>query len=205
MRWMYRAGAKISWQVSHCYREIWKFALALIVLSAAASFSAQATTIERMSLAQMAGGAQLIVRGHCVGNSVGWDAGEIWTFTTFEVDEVWSGTAPARITVRLLGGREGNITSSVFGVPRFMPGEEVVLFLERTSRADYSIVSWSQGTFRVRHNVFGADERVTQDTATFATSDPGAGKFAAAGIRDMALDIFRARVEAAVREAGRRP
>jgi hypothetical protein len=205
MRWMNKAGTKISMQMSQCHREIWKFAVALTLLLAAASIYSRATTIERMSLAQMTRAAQLIVRGHCVENSVGWDEGEIWTFTSFDVDEVWSGTAPARITVRLLGGRTGNITSSVSGIPRFMPGEDVVLFLETTARGDYSVVSWQQGTFRVRHSLSGADARVTQDTATFATFDPAARKFAAGGIRDVALDTFRARVEAAVREAGRKP
>jgi len=205
MRWIEKVGTKISTQMSHCYWEVLKFPVALVLLLTTASTCVRATTIERMSLAQMASAAELIVRGRCVENSTGWDAGEIWTFTSFDVAEVWSGTALERITVRLLGGRAGNITSTVSGVPRFRPGEDVVLFLEPTASGDYSVVSWSQGTFRVRHSLSDADERVTQDTLTFATFDPGAGKFAASGIRDMALDTFRARVEAAVREAGRKP
>jgi hypothetical protein len=179
-----------------------KFAVALVALLAA-SFWARATTIERMSLAQMARAAQVVVRGRCVGSSVGWDDGEIWTFTSFEVDEVWSGTAPTKITVRLLGGRAGSITSRVSGIPHFMPGEAVVLFLETTPRGDYSVVSWQQGTFRVRQSSSGTGARVTQDTATYATFDPGAGRFVTGGVRDMALDTFRAQVEAALREAGR--
>jgi hypothetical protein len=97
MRWMEKVGTKMSTQMSHCHREIWKFVVALIVLSTAGSFSVRATTIERMSLAQMAQDAELIVRGRCVGSSTAWNAGEIWTFTSIDVDEVWSGTAPARM------------------------------------------------------------------------------------------------------------
>jgi hypothetical protein len=95
----------------------------------AISGATTATTLARMSLAQMSQIAPLIVRARCLGNSTGWDAGEIWTLTTFTVQEAWRGSSSAQITVRLLGGRVGNLTSSVSGIPRFRSGEEVVLFL----------------------------------------------------------------------------
>ena len=91
----------------------------------------RATTLARMSVAKMSQAAQVIVRARCLENSTGWDAGrnlDVHDLST--VEEVWQGSAPARITVRLLGGRVGNLTSSVSGVPRFRAGEEVVLFLE---------------------------------------------------------------------------
>ena len=123
----------------------------LFVLST--SQPASGTTLMRMSLAQISQAAQVIVRARCIGNSTRWDAGEIWTFTSFAVEETWSGSAPAQISVRLLGGRVGNLTSTVSGVPRFSPGEQVVLFLAPTARGDFSVVSWEQGTFRIRRDV----------------------------------------------------
>jgi len=161
---------------------------------------ARATTLRRMSLAQMSRAAPLIVRARCLGNSVGWDAGEIWTFTSFDVEELWKGSAPARILVRLLGGRLGNITSNVSGVPRFHAGEEVVLFLQPTSRGDLSVVSWQQGTFRIRLDARTGEESVVQDTASFATFDPATRRFQTDGIRGLSLETFRARVNAALRE-----
>ena len=125
-------------------------ALALVAaLSAAIHPPARATTLKRMSVADLSRAAHTIVRVRCVTNSTRWDAGEIWTFTTFDVEETWKGSAPAQITVRLLGGHAGNLTSTVSGVPRFAPGEELILFLERTPAQDFSIVSWMQGTFRI--------------------------------------------------------
>ena len=125
-------------------------ALALVAaLSAAIHPPARATTLKRMSVADLSRAAHTIVRVRCVTNSTRWDAGEIWTFTTFDVEEIWKGSAPAQITVRLLGGQAGNFTSTVSGVPRFAPGEELILFLERTPAQDFSIVSWMQGTFRI--------------------------------------------------------
>ncbi len=157
-----------------------------------------ATTIARMSLAQLAQTSPEIVRAQCVANSTGWDAGEIWTFTTFEVQETWRGGLSGKITVRLLGGRTEKVTSFVSGIPRFHTGEDVVLFLEPTSRGDFSVVSWEQGTFRVHRAAVSTEESVTQDTASFETFDPRVGRFVASGIRAMPILTFRSEVEAAL-------
>jgi len=122
----------------------------LLLLFAAATALAEATTFLRMSLAQMSGSARMIVRARCLAVGAIWDSGEIWTRTTFEVAETWRGASGSRlIAVRLLGGTLGNISSRVSGIPRFQPGEEAVLFLEPSANGDFSIVSWQQGTFRI--------------------------------------------------------
>ncbi len=177
--------------------------LAIIVLTI--QVNTAATTLAQMSIEQMARKAPLIVRARCIRNSTAWDAGEIWTFTNFEVEEAWRGTAPAAITVRLLGGRMGNLTSSVSGVPRFQPNEEVVLFLEPTPRGDYSVMSWEQGTLRIRHNIRTVTENVTQDTASSASFDPATRRYAVNGIRNVALGDFRAQINAALRTVGSKP
>jgi hypothetical protein len=170
-------------------------ALAFISASLAASYSpTRATTLKRMSVADLSRAAHVVIRARCVTNSTRWDAGEIWTFTTFDVEETWKGSAPAQITVRLLGGSAGNFTSTVSGVPRFSPGEEVILFLERTPAQDYSIVSWMQGTFRIAHNSTTGEESVTQDTAAFPVFDPASRNFEATGIRKMPVSAFRSLV-----------
>jgi len=164
---------------------------AMMVTAAA---TASATTLLRMSLAKMAQTAKVIVRARCVGSSTNWDAGEIWTFTTFDAEETWRGSAPARFTVRLLGGRLGNLTSSVSGVPRFRAGEDVILFLEPTARGDFSVVGWEQGTFRIGSDPYTGEANVTQDSAAFATFDPVTRQFKVEGIERMPLNTLRARV-----------
>lgn len=173
-------------------------------LFATAGAATAATTLLRMSLAEMSQTARVIVRARCAGNSTGWDAGEIWTFTSFDSKETWRGSTPARFTVRLLGGRIGNLTSSVSGVPRFGPGEDVVLFLEATARGDFSIVGWEEGTFRVRSDPRTGEDEVTQDTASFATFDPSTRQFEIEGIQHMPLTMFRARVAALLSTGSRR-
>lgn len=160
--------------------------------------AAQGTTLARMTVEQMAQAARVVVRARCETNSTEWEHGEIWTHTPFEVEEAWKGSPPSRVTVRLLGGRVGSVTSSVAGVPRFLPGEDVVLFLEANGDGDYSIVSWMQGTFRVWRDGFTGEDTVTQDTASFDTFDPVTRRFGAMGIRRLELSKLRERVAAAL-------
>ena len=151
-----------------------------------------------MSLARLAQTAPLIVRARCLSNVARWDAGEIWTFTELEVEDSWKGTAPSRLSIRLLGGSVGNITSTVSGVPRFQVGEDVILFLEPTRLGDFSIEAWAQGTFRIRRDSRTGRQLVTQDTANVSTFDPKTRAFYSSGIRGVALDAFRGRVDAAI-------
>ncbi len=160
-----------------------------------------ALTLERMSVAKMTQVAQLVVRARCVTNSSAWHDGEIWTFTSFTVEDAWKGApsgAAQRLTVRLLGGSVGNLSSTVSGVPRFRPGEEVILFLQPTARGDYSIVSWVQGTFRIHRDGRSGVEIVVQDTAAFDTYDPATQQFDAEGIRNLPVGALRMRVQSAL-------
>lgn len=175
--------------------------LFLAVLQAGTALTAPGTTLERMSVAKMARAAELVVRAQCVANLTAWDGGEIWTFTSFTVEDSWKGApsgAAQQLTVRLLGGSVGNLSSTVSGVPRFRPGEEVILFLQSTSRGDYSIVSWVQGTFRIRRDARNGAEIVVQDTAAFDTYDPAKRQFDSEGIRNLPVGALRIRVESAL-------
>jgi len=178
-----------------------RIVLSLAAVLAGAAVSGSATTLERMSVAKMTVAAQLVVRAQCVANSAAWDGGEIWTFTSFAVEESWKGAptgAAQELTVRLLGGSVGNLTSTVSGVPRFRPGEEVILFLQNTARGDYSVVSWVQGTFRIRQDARSGAEIVVQDTAAYETYDPMTRRFDAEGIRNLSVAGLRLRVRSAL-------
>ena len=124
-----------------------------------------------------------------------------WTFTSFAIEETWKGAPPgaaAQITVRLLGGSVGNLTSTVSGVPRFHPGEAVILFLEPTPRGDFSIVSWVQGTFRIRRDPRTGDEIAVQDTAAFDAFNPATHRFESPAVRDLSVAACSAQVKSAL-------
>ena len=178
-------------------------ALALAIALLLVALTARASSIARMSVEKMARAATLIVRATCISSATRWQDGEIWTVTLFSPEDVWKGSAPAAIEVRLLGGTAGNITSTVEGIPRFRPGEEVVLFLEPTKYGDFSVESWIQGTFRVGRDERTGQKIVTQDTAAYRTSSNllMGPTPSSAGVVRMPLEAFRVRVVNALEAA----
>jgi hypothetical protein len=156
--------------------------------------AARGTTFARMSVEEMVAAADAVVHARCLGTDTRREAGELWTFASFEVEETWKGVAPRLISVRLLGGRLGNLTYRVEGVPEFRTGEEVVLFLQRTRAGDFAITSWVQGTFRVRRDSEASGPLVMQDSSSMALFDPATQRFRQDGERRAPLKEFRARV-----------
>jgi hypothetical protein len=170
-----------------------------VALGAALVCPAKATSLVRMSLPELAHAARAIVRARCLGSEARWEGGEIWTFTRFEPLETFAGAVPRPFVVRLIGGRVGDIASRVEGVPRFLPGEEAILFLEPTRAGDLSLTAWGEGSFRVHRDPRTARAWVTEDTAAAAVFDPATRRFAPAGVRRMPLARFEQRLRTILR------
>jgi hypothetical protein len=85
------------------------------------------------SLEQLSAFATLVVRGEVVEVSSQWDPAvqSIYTYATVDVRETWKGAAPsARIVVKMLGGRVGDVELRINGSPTFTAGDRVALWLE---------------------------------------------------------------------------
>ncbi|HEV2386907.1 MAG TPA: hypothetical protein VGS20_06575 [Candidatus Acidoferrales bacterium] len=171
-------------------------AACIVLLAAAAS----ATSLASMNLRQLTAAAQSVVRARCLSRQSRWEAGEIWTLTRFHVLETFKGAPPAEFTLRVLGGRVGGIESVVAGTPRFLPGDEVVLFLEPSPAGGYGITGWIEGTFPVRRDAQG--RAYLMPTRSAAVSGPATGGFRPQPIRPMPLDDFRRQIRGWLRPAG---
>jgi hypothetical protein len=184
-----------------------KMIVAIIVFVALVPGPVQATTLARMSLEQLTAAADAVVQARCLGNETRREAGEVWTFASFEVEEAMKGLVPRLITVRLLGGRWGQWSVRIEGVPEFRTGEEVVLFLKRTRAGDFAVTSWMQGTFRVHRDAETGAPRVTQDSSSLAVFDPATRSFRHEGVRRTPLGEFRKRLDAILTKQrnGRQP
>lgn len=175
----------------------------LAVLAIPGAVMLRSTTLARMDVEELTKTATLVARARCLSIASRWEDGLLWTFTTFVVTETWKGPAPQTLTVRLVGGRVGERRVIVEGVPRFVPGEEVVLFLEPGGKGDWTVTSWAQGTFRVRPATAGETQVLTQDTGGMALFDAATRRFRAGGVRNMPVEELRRRVLAASRARGR--
>src|SRR5262252_1507172 len=88
-----------------------------------------------------------------------WDAGHERIVTTVDliVVESWKGAAaPAtRVVVAQPGGTVGDVTMTVFGMPRFSPGERALVFL-RGAPDRARVVGLAQGKRTMRRDAAGA-------------------------------------------------
>jgi hypothetical protein len=162
----------------------------------------RATTLARLSLDRLAARSDAVARVRCAGGESRWENGSIWTVTTFDVVETLKGSLPMQIAVRLPGGRVGHLTAAVDGAPKFNPGAEAVVFLERSRAGGFTVAGWVEGTFRISRDPRTGGETVTQDSSAFAVFDTATRAFRTEGIRRMPIEEFRARIAATIARSG---
>jgi hypothetical protein len=124
-----------------------------VVLFAATPGTSHATTVLKVSVEEMTRTSDWVVRARVLGvANVDLQAEGKGLFTDVElaIDEVLRGKdVPSRYVLRLLGGVGKNrLAMAIPGMPRFVQGEEVVLFLEKTS-VGHVPSGLGQGVWRV--------------------------------------------------------
>ncbi len=125
-----------------------------LILSTCTALPAAATSLLPLSLEQLSTRADLIFYGKVISNKAKNDAqsGQIATFTEFEVINLIKGNAGSRHTIKQLGGfdKNSNTRLMVRGVPKFISGEEYVVFLPKKSSLGFcSPLGLHQGSFPV--------------------------------------------------------
>jgi len=164
---------------------------------------ARATTLARMSMRELAQRSTYVARVRCVRVLSVADLGLVWTLTTFEVAQAWKGNPPQRFTVRLPGGEAAGVRVTVEGAPRFAVGEDIVLFLTADRGRLMNIVSWAQGTFRIRKNPRTRIEEAVQDTAGVQVLDAHSNAATPGGRWQFSFEALRANVAKAPQETER--
>lgn len=151
--------------------------LAPLVVLAAASATASASTFERITFTERVERAELIVQGVVTAvehrNSDITGPGQVvlpHTFVTIQIEQVFKGASANgdRITLRMQGGPDGKGRFlQVIGVPRFSPGDRDILFIHENGASICPIVGWEQGRLRVVrgqvYDDFGQETWITPD------------------------------------------
>lgn len=170
-------------------RFLWVLFLVGICLIALVS---QATTLIRLSFPELVRQATAIAHVRCTASESVTVRGEIYTETRFAVLDSAKGDLPSEITVRLPGGHYAHLHSRVDGTPQFRPGEELYLFLWNGGASEaFSVLGWSQGTFRIHRDPRAGEQSVTQDSTDTPVFDAGTHSFARAGIHNLRLGEFQ--------------
>jgi hypothetical protein len=114
------------------------------------STSALATTVERLTLDDMVRKAQSIVHAKVRGARTHWSANGKMILTTYtlEVEETMKGQASRTVELTTIGGKIGDLTLYVSGMPAFQTGEDAVVFIEKAGVFS-TVVGLSQGKFAI--------------------------------------------------------
>ncbi|MBX3465770.1 MAG: hypothetical protein KF878_02595 [Planctomycetes bacterium] len=137
---------------------------------------ARSTTVEALEPEDLVARAEAIVWGDVVAVRADWDERRTRIYTHVEVaprETLKGGPAPT-VALKLPGGEVDGVVSVVHGVPRFRPGEEVVLHVTAAhARSGVRVpVGLGQGLHRVVRPGHGP-AIATRDTRDLHLARPG--------------------------------
>jgi hypothetical protein len=126
-----------------------------------AAFSAE----QRATTEELAKQAQLILAGGVQRVESRWEDGIIYTYVSVTVHRMIKGpsdqpTQPQRVTIRHVGGEVENVGLRQSDTPHFLPGEEVLVFLE----ADVTALGANSAIYRVVGGYQGKYSLTAQDS-----------------------------------------
>jgi hypothetical protein len=163
-----RAGRRTK--AASFIRHLPKTACGLVLLVMCAGI-ARGTTVRAVGFDELCRAAAVIMRGRVVGaiaaESMAADGSRIIeTRVTFEVERVLKGSAAARTTIVVPGGRVGDREMVVSGVPSLAIGDRVLVFVGPEGSSFVPFVGVDQGVFRIDHDgSTGVDVIAPRDAA----------------------------------------
>ena len=157
--------------------------------------SAQATTLEKLSLDDMILKSTEIVRGRVLSVSGVKVRSLIYTQVLVQVNERFKGSSPDVVEVYIPGGTYGRERLTFSGAPELRPGYEYMLFLWAGKSAMRQVIGFSQGVFDLK--VDGKTEGTLIRGAISETMlDPRTGQEASDTPVSMRLGQMRDRIRA---------
>ncbi len=132
-------------------RRLSSIALGLLILA----LQAPATTLEKLSLEEMAAKSHIIVRGTVLGQSAMQRGTLVYTAYSLKVSEKLKGEAGATLQVSVPGGTIGRVRQSFAGTPTLKTGSEYVVFIWKGQSGILHIIGLSQGLFDLKVNQAG--------------------------------------------------
>lgn len=167
----------------------------ILMLTLAAAAVLPATTLERLSMTDMAGQSTVVVRATVTTSATEFVNGAVSTHYQLNVAEVWKGSAGTQIDVYVPGGRAGGFRELVPGAPVMDVGSEYVVFLWSGRTARPQIMGLSQGLFAVTQDKSGI-VMLERSGAKETMIDPSTGR----SVIDETLRMKAADVKSLVRK-----
>lgn len=154
---------------------------------------ANATTVQKLSIKDLAKKSDAVVLARVEDQTARYDANkEIYTYITLRVlDPVKGSRKDDVLTIRQIGGVVDNIASIVPGMPSFKKGEEVVVFLSQRDRDGYPwVMGLQQGKYSVSTDERGSKRVRNELDGTSLVDAEGRVLDGKQVVPDMALQAF---------------
>ncbi len=105
-----------------------------------------------MMLDEMAARSSAVFRGRCVRVYSEWNTEhtDIYTHSVFRVERYYRGFLGTEVEIVEPGGAVDGWQSVYPGIPRFRPGEEVILLVWTGPSGRHQAIGYGQGVFRLR-------------------------------------------------------
>jgi hypothetical protein len=144
----------------------------------------QATTIEKLDLDGLVKKADKIVVGKVRGSRTYWSANGklILTNYTIDVEETMKGEVAPTVELTTIGGKIGDITLYVSGMPTFAQDESTVLFVENSGPFS-TVAGLGQGKFTI------ANGQVSNNIAGLEFANGGVSKTMKMSLREFRRQI----------------
>ncbi|MCK6508656.1 hypothetical protein L6R29_01660 [Myxococcota bacterium] len=149
------------------------------------AMTSRAATILRLTEAQMLEQSSLIVRAKVLYQWSFWTKEQqaiVTQATLGVVSELLGRSAPKRVLVGHYGGTVGKDSMGLEGGPRFVVGEEVVLFLYPNPhiRGEYLLTGWTQGIWKIATPPASFAQNTAEDLRLYITpsNESHSGMFA---------------------------
>ncbi len=175
--------------------------LALFALTILSS-SLYATTVQRFDLEDLTGNAAHIFVGACQTVSTEEVDGQVFTRYHFAVTQTLKGDPRQSLELLLPGGEFQGRRVRIPGMPAFVPGEELVLFLTSPNQRGHAWpVGLGQGKFRIERRGAAKQARIYQELDGLSFYDPTVAKPTASrptSLQGLPLDQFLGQVRAII-------
>jgi len=123
--------------------------LRFLILAGLVWLPARTTTLQHLTLEEMAVKSTDIVRGHVQRGKALWHGSQLFTHYLVFVSDRWKGTGGPVVDLALQGGVADGLRQVWAGTPELQAGRDYVLFLQRTPSGLNLIIGLSQGLFEV--------------------------------------------------------
>jgi hypothetical protein len=149
--------------------------IALLIFAAAII---EATTVKQPTFEQLVEEADQVVVAEVVSSAAKWRtnlAGRlIFTLVQFQVAETLKGRQNSDLTLSFLGGTVGENSLEVSGIPHFVKGDRVILFVSSNRTEICPLVGMYYGKFNLRIDHATRAEIVTRHDGKPVLSEPTA-------------------------------